>query len=83
MTGRAEFSVYQFFPDDSCEEVLRFVEAGPAVSMAAQLSQSVGARIGTTVRIIITDGGDFTVFEWLYGKGVTFPNLEMRERARH
>ena len=73
MTGRAEFSVYQFFPDDSYEEVLRFVEAGPRFQMAAQLSQSVGARIGTTVRIIITDGGDFTVFEWLYGEGITFP----------
>ena len=26
----------------------------------------------STPRLFITDGGDFTCFEWQYGKGVTF-----------
>lgn len=68
-----EFSVYQFFPDESYEEVLRFVDGRTAVEQAKRLTDSVGGRIGTTVRVIITDGGDFTVFEWKYGEGVTFP----------
>lgn len=68
----AEFSVYQFFPDDSYEEVLRFVDAETAVKTAKQLTESIGGRIGTTQRVIITDGGDCTCFEWQFGKGVTF-----------
>lgn len=76
MTGRAEFSLYQFFPDDSYELVLDYVDAETAVVAAERLSRSVGAKIGTTRRIIITDGGDHTVFEWKHGEGVTFPNLK-------
>lgn len=67
-----EFSVYQFFPDDSCERVASWIGAEEAVKLAKQLSESVGARIGATRRIIITDGGDHTCFEWTFGKGVTF-----------
>lgn len=67
-----EFSVYQFFPDDSYERVLSFVDGETAVRTAKQLSESVGARIGSTRRIIITDGGDCTCFEWKHGEGVTF-----------
>jgi hypothetical protein len=70
-----EFSVYQFFPDEQWERVKSFVDAKTAVDCAHSLSTSVGARIGTTVRVIITDGGDFTCFEWVNGKGVTFPPL--------
>jgi hypothetical protein len=68
-----EFSVYQFFADDSYEEVRRFVDADEAVRAARHYTTSVGAKIGTTVRVIITDGGDFTVFEWRFGQGVVFP----------
>lgn len=70
MTG--EFSVYQFFPDDSYEEVLRFVDPKTAVETAKRLTESLGGRMGTTQRVIIIDGGDFTCFEWQFGKGVTF-----------
>lgn len=70
---RAEFSVYQFFADGTNEAVLRFVDAETAVKRAHALCFSVGARIGNTCRVIITDGGDFTAFEWKFGEGVTFP----------
>ena len=71
-----EFSVYQWFPSGNYEEVLRFVSAEQAAETAQRLSQSVGAKIGTTVRVIITDGGDEINFEWVFGKGVVFPTIE-------
>jgi hypothetical protein len=71
--SHGEFSVYQFFPDESYDEVLRFVDRETAVKTALQLTMSVGGRIGTTVKVIITDGGDECNFEWQFGKGVVFP----------
>jgi len=76
MHPRGEFSVYQFFKDGSQEDVVRFTDAETAVRISHGLTTSVGGRLGTTVRVIITDGGDCTAFEWLYGKGVVFPPLE-------
>jgi hypothetical protein len=72
MTDR-EFSVYQFFANDTYERVRSFVGAQEAVEAARALTTSVGARIGTTRRVIITDGGDCTNFEWKFGEGVTYP----------
>lgn len=71
MTG--EFSVYQFFLDETCERIESFVDPQTAVETARRLTRTVGARLGTTARVIITDGLDFTCFEWQFGKGVTFP----------
>jgi hypothetical protein len=76
-----EFSVYQFFHDRRYETVLRFVDGETAVQTARNLTQSVGGRIGTTVRVIITDGLDVTCFEWVHGKGVVFPPKEARAQA--
>ena len=72
MSERPEFSVYQFFLDESCEEELSLVGLEQAMDEAKRLTETLGARRGTTRRVIITDGGDCTVFEWQYGKGVTF-----------
>lgn len=76
---RDEFSVVQFFPDGSYEYVRRFVGAEEAVKTAKRCTESVGAKIGITIRVIITDGGDETNFEWKFGKGVTFPPRERAE----
>ena len=70
---REEFSVYVFFPDGSYIAEQRFVGAETAVRTAHRISSSVGARIGTVERIIITDGGDCTCFEWTREAGVTYP----------
>lgn len=67
-----EFNVVQFFEDGSFEYVRRNVSATDAVNAAHHYCNSVGAKIGTTTRVIITDGGDCTNFEWIFGKGVTF-----------
>lgn len=71
MTG--EFSVCQFFPDGTYDYELRGVDGKTAIECAARLASSVGARIGTTKRIIITDADDCTAFEWKHGEGITFP----------
>jgi hypothetical protein len=71
-----EFSVAQFFQDGTYEYVRRYVDAEEAVTAAKHYTTSVGAQLGTTVRVIITDGGDFTNFEWQFGKGVTYPPRE-------
>lgn len=76
MSEEREFSVYQFFPDETYEAVKRFVGPGEAVQCARSLTTSVGGRVGTTRRVIITDGGDFCVFEWKFGEGVTFPKTQ-------
>lgn len=68
-----EFSVYQYFQDDSYEKAASAIDLESAVKLARRLAASVGGRIGTTRRIIITDSGDCTVFEWLFDEGVTFP----------
>ena len=73
-----EFSVCQFFVDGSYEYVRRFVGAEEAVKAAHHYTTSVGARLGTTVKVIITDGGDCTNFMWEFGKGVVYPTPEMR-----
>jgi hypothetical protein len=72
----AQFSVYQFFADGKYERVLSWVDDMTAVKGAAQLTNSVGARTGITRRVIITDGLDFTVWEWKFGEGVVYPPPE-------
>lgn len=69
---RDEFSVCQFFEDESYEYVRRFVSAKEAVEAAKHYCTSIGAQLGTTRRVIITDGGDSINFEWQFGKGITY-----------
>jgi hypothetical protein len=66
------FSVYQFFPDGRHEAVASHASAEEAVTIARRLIQSVRARIGTIVRIVVADGDDCCCFEWRYGRGVLF-----------
>jgi len=66
------FNVVQFFEDDSHEYVRRGVTAEEAVKAAHHYCHCVGAQIGMTRRVIVTDEGDACCFEWQYGKGVTF-----------
>lgn len=77
-----EFSVCQFFKDDTYEYVRRFVDGRTAMEIAAHYCHSVAAKIGITTRVIITDGGDQCVFEWKRGEGVTWPTPEQRAAYR-
>ena len=68
-----EYSVCQFFIDGSHDYELRFVAPGTAIKAFTRLTRSIGAKIGTTKSVIITDGGDCTNMEWQHGRGITFP----------
>jgi hypothetical protein len=73
--SRNEFSVYQWFPNDDYEIVAKFVPIEEAMRLASMCCKSVGAKIGTTRQVMITDGGDCCVFEWKFGEGVVFPPM--------
>ena len=68
-----EFSVCQFFKDGTYEYVRRYVSAEEAFNAVKHYTTSIGAKLGITRRVIITDGGDCCCFEWQYEKGITFP----------
>jgi hypothetical protein len=70
-----EFSVYWWGVDsDTYFTECRFVSAKEAFEVATDLPRRpFAAVLGMLARIIITDGGDCTVWEWEKGKGVTFP----------
>jgi hypothetical protein len=72
MSDREEFSVF-VYDEDRSYAVERWLNAEDAVRLAHLCSLSGAARRGHIQRIIITDGGDHTVFVWETGKGVTFP----------
>ena len=71
--SQGEFSVCQFFADDSYEYVRCGVSAEEAVKAAEHYCNNVASRVGITRRVIITDGGDCINFEWIFGEGVVFP----------
>lgn len=75
---QGEFSVCQFFADDRYEYVRRYVDAEEAVKAARHYTTTVGARIGTTRRVIITDGGDCVNFEWKFGEGIVHGGPKMK-----
>jgi hypothetical protein len=68
-----EFSTAQFFHDGTSEYVRRFVGAEEAVDAASHYVQCPAALMGITVKVVVTDGGDNTVFSWERDKGITWP----------
>ena len=68
-----EFSVWQFFSEESYEAECRWVGAAEAVERFHFLTTNVAAKTGLVKKVIITDGGDNTTMEWKYGEGYTFP----------
>lgn len=73
MSSENEFSVWTFFPDDTYTEEVRFVSIEKAGQVAKGVINSVGGKIGTVKKVMITDGGDCVVFEWKYGEGIVWP----------
>ena len=68
-----EHSVYFFTKDGRCTPVRRWIGIEEAAKAAHRYCTSPHATRGQIVRVIITDGGDCTNFEWKYGEGITFP----------
>ena len=74
-----EFSVVQFFNNGEYEYVRRYVSAEAAMEAVKHYTNNVATRMGIVEKVIITDGGDLTCFEWINGKGVTFPPVEEKK----
>ena len=75
-----KFNVVQFFQDGQYEYVRRNVTAKEAVEATQHYTRSVGARIGTTKRVIVTDMLDQICFEWEDGK-ITFPTQKTMDEV--
>ena len=75
-----KFNVVQFFEDGQYEYVRRAVPALEAVQAVQHYTTSVGARMGITKRVIITDMMDSICFEWDEGK-IIFPTKKDIEDA--
>src|SRR5215831_2934558 len=63
-----EFSVSVFHHDGTRSYMKRWVSRREALTIAMILTNRAGS---TFDRVIITDGGDDTVFRWEHGKGIT------------
>jgi hypothetical protein len=81
--NEGEFSVVQWFPNGVYEYVRRNVDAQAAMDAAKHYCTCVGAKMGTTVRVMIEDGGGYCVFEWEREQGVTFPPEVAKGQWRH
>jgi len=71
------FNTVQFFPDGSHEYIARAVPIAQAMEKACSFIKRPAAMIGLIQRVIVTDMGDCTCFEWTFGKGITFPDGEI------
>jgi hypothetical protein len=71
---RNEFSVYQFFTDGTYERVRSFVSAEEAVAALGHYTSNVAVKMGIIAKVIITDGGDSVVAEWVKDKGLVYPH---------
>ncbi len=72
-----EFSVYWYTATEPPEQIeeLRFVSAEEAMKRAIDLIRPKRPInvLGGISRLIVTDGEDFCVFEWLKDQGIVFP----------
>lgn len=68
-----EFSVAVFYSNDTHEYTRRWVSPKEAFENFLHHCQSVGAKLGYSQRVIITDGLDFTNMEWKWKDGIVFP----------
>lgn len=67
------FNVVWFDPNGVYEYVGRNLEPLEAIERAKSYTERPAALIGGIARVIVTDAGDRTVFEWKHGIGITYP----------
>jgi hypothetical protein len=72
-----QFSLRLYHEDGQDQYVRQFVSARDASMAFEYYTNSAGAQLGSTGRVVVTDGSDRIVREWKFGQGVTFPPLPM------
>jgi len=77
---RDEFSVYIFLPFDWHMPLVKSTSIEDAMKVAKRATEAKIGPASRAERIIITDGGDYTVFEWTRDRGITFPPLRTTTR---
>jgi hypothetical protein len=73
---RPEFSVWEFFPDGYYQPVVRWTPLEEALERAKVSINKPATVAGFITKVLVTDGGDFCVFQWEYGKGIVFPKRD-------
>lgn len=68
-----QYSLYIFDEDGRSIRPYLLIGLNEVMASTMQLITSPLAVTGMFHRIIITDGGDSTIFEWQYGKGIVYP----------
>lgn len=76
------FSVYWWDATNGQHEELRFVPVEQAMRAVQRLTKGPASMFGMVKRVIITDAGDCTNFEWKHGEGVVYPTKEMLAQAK-
>jgi hypothetical protein len=76
-----QFSVRLYYDNGEQKTLRRFVSAQEAYRAFQYYTKSLGARLGSTVRVIIIDGDDCMVREWKVEQGVTFPPPKRRRKS--
>lgn len=72
-TTHGEFSVAISDANDSWEYTRRWVGAKESVEAFFHYCTSVGARMGFTTEVRLTDRGDDCNMQWRFEKGIIFP----------
>jgi hypothetical protein len=67
------FAVWIFFKDGYHFKEGEDLTDLEACKLARSCTLRPAAQIGVIDRVIITDPDDYCAFEWIYGRGVTFP----------
>lgn len=67
-----EFSVAEWYPDGTYTYVARWIDAESAMQTAKRVIERANEQF-PIVRVIVTDGGDSTVFDWREGLGIVWP----------
>jgi hypothetical protein len=70
---REQYSVWLFRDDGFHAPACRWVKLRAAMEIATHCARHANTRHEDFVRVIVTDGGDSTIFAWELGKGITWP----------
>jgi hypothetical protein len=72
-----QFAVRVYYDNGEHKDVRRFVSAQEACRAFQHYTSSVGARLGSTVRVIVIGHNDCIVREWKFGVGITYPPSDL------